>query len=512
VRSTERPVHPVRSVVVIRWVVLAISLVPTAVFLSIALRRVGYPYELEWLEGGAVEIVRRVTDGRSIYVQPSLHYVPYPYTPLYFWVSGALAHVTGVSFLPLRLVSLASSLGSCALLIVIVRRETGDLVAGVVASGLFTATFEISGAWLDIGRVDSLALLLLLFSFYVARRVKGVGGGILLGVLAFLAFMTKQSDLIAAAPTLVLLVLLKWRAGVTALVTVLCLVVGSTMLLNAATHGWYGYYVFSELTHQGVQSSVWVTFFTQDLCHVPWAIGVAVLGLVMGIRTRDSVMRSAWLFWLVATAGLVGSSYISRLHSGGGRDVLIPAYAGVALLAALGYGTINRAAQQRDSSGRVNSWRPTLVGAGLALVVAIQIVALHYNVAQNLPTAADAAAGRSFVALVRRTPGTVIVANHPYYAALAGKGSWAQGEAVHDVMRAGRSAARRDLMTSINAFLKSSTPATIFSDDPRYALGAYSDPFFRLTQTKVFACRQCFYPVTDLKRRPSFRFVRKSVG
>ena len=79
---------------------------PTAVYLYVALRRIGYPYELEWLEGGAVEIVRRVAEGQSIYVQPSLHYVPYPYTPLYFWVSGALAHVTGVGFLPLRLVSL----------------------------------------------------------------------------------------------------------------------------------------------------------------------------------------------------------------------------------------------------------------------------------------------------------------------------------------------------------------------------------------------------------------------
>ena len=103
-----------------RGLVVVASLAPTAVYLYVALHRIGYPYELEWLEGGAVEIVRRVAEGQAIYVQPSVHYVPYPYTPLYFWVSGALAHVTGVGFLPLRLVSLLSSLGCCAVLIRIV--------------------------------------------------------------------------------------------------------------------------------------------------------------------------------------------------------------------------------------------------------------------------------------------------------------------------------------------------------------------------------------------------------
>ena len=190
---------------------------PTAVYLYVALHRIGYPYELEWLEGGAVEIVRRVAEGQAIYVQPSVHYVPYPYTPLYFWVSGALAHVTGVGFLPLRLVSLLSSLGCSAVLIRIVWRETGDLVAGILASGLFTATFAVSGAWFDIGRVDSFSLLLLLLAISAARRAETIGRGIGVGVLVFLAFMAKQDALIAAAPVLVLLIVSKRRAGVAAL-------------------------------------------------------------------------------------------------------------------------------------------------------------------------------------------------------------------------------------------------------------------------------------------------------
>jgi len=490
---------------------VVVSVVPTGAFLFVALRRIGYPFELEWLEGGAVEIVRRVASGHPIYVQPSLHYVPYPYTPLYFWVCGAISHVVGVGFLPLRLVSLLSALGCCAILVEIVRWETGDAVAGVLASGLFTVTFAVSGAWLDIGRVDSFALCLLLISLYVARRAETTRGGFLLGFLIFLAFMAKQSDLVAAAPVLVLLLFVRPRTGLTALLTVFGLVVGSTWALDIRTHGWYGYYVFSELTHQGVVSSVWGTFFTHDLWHVPWVIGLAIVGAILNMRRYGTSCPQAWLFWPVATAGLILSAFVSRLHSGGGEDVLIPAYAGLAILGAIGYAAMvsHEKAQLTAVESATSAWRPATVAAGLALIVATQVAALHYSPARYVPTASDKAAGRSFIALVRSTPGPVIVSNHPYYDTLAGKTAWAQGEAVHDVLRAGPSSARSDLMASINAFLMERTPATIFSDDPDYALGSFSDPYFRLSSVRVFSCARCFFPVTDIKRRPAYRFVRR---
>ncbi len=487
------------------------SLAPVGLFLFVALGRIGYPYELEWLEGGAVEIVRRLASGHSMYVQPSLHYVAYPYTPLYFWVSGIVAHITGVGFFPLRLVSLVSSLGCCVMLVALVRRETTDVVAGVLASGLFMATFAVSGAWLDIGRVDSLALLLVLIFFYVARRAEGVGAGLLSGTILFLAFMTKQSDLIAAFPVLLLLVLLRRRVGLTALLTTAVLIVGSTAALDATTHGWYSYFVFDELIHQGVMSSVWRTFFTVDLWHVPWVLGLAVFGIALKLYYRQPARVIEWAFWPTATAGLILAAFVSRLHSGGGKNVLIPAYAGLAILGALGYDAIRM--RTRPPAGSISthrgSWRPAMVGILLATVVGIQIGALHYSPARYVPTAADQAAGARFIALVRNTPGPIIVFDHPYYETLAGKESWAQGEAVHDVLRTGSSPARRDLAASIHRFLIAPTQATVFSDEPNHALGSYSDAYFRLTPDRPFTCRQCFYPVTDIRRRPSYRYVRR---
>ena len=309
-----------RTLSLSRVLVVLIALVPTLIFVFVALRRIGYPYELEWLEGGAVEIAGRVAHGQAIYVAPSIHYVPYAYTPLYFWVTGTLARVTGLGFFPLRLVSLLSSLGACALLVRIVWRETGDVVAGVVASGLFTATFAVSGAWLDIGRVDSMALLLLLAAVYQARRAQGISGGIVVGILVFLAFMTKQSDLVAMTPVLVVLLVCRRRVGVPALATVAVLVVGSTYLLDASSHGWYGYYAFQELLHQGVVHTVWRTFFTEDpLAHplgdrsgadclgrCPCFIGVLQfdrLAVTGGSATRRAAPLPLWCRGCIRAAG-----------------------------------------------------------------------------------------------------------------------------------------------------------------------------------------------------------------
>ncbi|MGH9071509.1 MAG: glycosyltransferase family 39 protein, partial [Acidimicrobiales bacterium] len=256
-----------------------VCLAPVAVYVWIAFHQVGYRFELEWMEGGAVEVVRRVVLGQGIYVAPSLHFVPWPYTPFYWWVSAGVSHLTGTGFLPLRLVSLVSSLGSLVVLAALVRSETGEWVAGLAAAGIYAATYRMAGDWFAIGRVDSLMLLLLLLSLAAARRTRTWAGGVAVGVLGFLAFFTKQSALIAVVPFLGFMLVTRWRAGLAALGTLAGLIGVSTLAMNAATGGWYGYYVFNELTHQGIARVEWAQFWSHDLRPL-WPAGlIALVGL-----------------------------------------------------------------------------------------------------------------------------------------------------------------------------------------------------------------------------------------
>jgi hypothetical protein len=53
----------------------------------VACSRVAYPYEFESMEGSMVDHVRRLFAGQPLYVGPSLEFVPFIYTPLFYGVS-----------------------------------------------------------------------------------------------------------------------------------------------------------------------------------------------------------------------------------------------------------------------------------------------------------------------------------------------------------------------------------------------------------------------------------------
>ncbi len=232
-------------------VLVVLSLVPVARYLFVVAHRIAYPYELEWMEGGSVEVVHRVVSGHGIYGPPSMHFTPWHYTPLYFWVSAAVAEVTGIGFTPLRLVSFTASLAVLWLALPHGGRRDSDRVAAVVAAGVYAATFRLAGAWADIGRVDSLFLAFTLWALARSRRARSHRDGVIVGVLFFLSFFTKQDGLVVAAPVVAWLLVARRAAGVSALATLVGLVLGSTIVLDAFTHGWYQYYVFGELRSQG---------------------------------------------------------------------------------------------------------------------------------------------------------------------------------------------------------------------------------------------------------------------
>jgi len=483
---------------------VALSIIPVARYFFVVAHRIGYPYELEWTEGGSVEVVHRVVLGRGIYGPPSMHFTPWPYTPLYFWASAAVAEVTGIGFTPLRLVSFAASLAVLWLLYRMVVDETSDRVAGLVACGVFAASFRLSGAWADIGRVDSLFLALTLWALQRSRRARTPRDGVIVGVLLFLSFFTKQDGLIVAAPVVAWLLLARRAAGVSALATLGGLVVGSTVVFDAFTHGWYQYYVFDELRSQG-----WVgenlRFFWQLSILKPfglaaWLVVGAAAVVLVRVRHRLGVLWSRAGFWIAAAAGLFGAAWIGRLHNGGFDDVLMPAYAAVAL--AVG-GSVALLRRHPQEAVRVAA---SLV---LAVVLAAQLHHIDYRVGRQIPTQADARAGAHLIALIRHLPGQVLVFDHPYYGVMAGKGTVADEEAADDIERSGPGEAQRLLIQSMHrALLAPGVGAVIFDNagDERNLQGELSADYHLLPQPAVTG--NVFFPVTDLPQRPLLVFVR----
>jgi hypothetical protein len=443
--------------------VVAASLVPIAVYVWIALHRLGYPYELDWLEGGGVELVKRVMEGRSLYTAPTLAYVSYTYTPLYTWVSAAVAEVTGIGFLPLRLVSFASSLVAIAALWRLTLAATADRVAGAVAAGLFAASYGLNGWWFDVGRLDSLFVALTLVALWLGRRAEGVRAGAAVGAIAFLAFFTKQIGVVAVMPALVWLALIRPRAGASALVTLAALLAGSTLALDALTHGWYRYYIVGELAGQPWEPREWVRFWTHDLYgHLHLLAWLAAVALVASVTV---VARGFWSarsehrrvlpsgrpftggelgvgYELAAAAGLLLAAWFSRLHTGGYANVLMPAYAACALLGGLAFARIRRLGA---------------IAAVLAVaVVLVQLGQLLTMPDHALPHRSARPAGQQLIERLRALPGPVLVLSHPWYGTIAGKGSFAQSDAIIEVLRSddarGATYLRRALRNALDRY------------------------------------------------------------
>ncbi|MHB8670619.1 MAG: glycosyltransferase family 39 protein [Acidimicrobiales bacterium] len=510
---------------------MAVAAAATAIVAVVVVMfaRLRYPFELEWMEGGSVEHVHRLLQGRPLYVAPSIDFVNYTYPPLFWWTAALVARVIGVGFVSLRLVSVAASLGTLAVIFAHVRRETGASGIGVIAAGLYAASFRASGAWFDVGRVDSLFVLLVLGSFAVlagTRRQRGaLGAGLLLG----LAVLTKQTALFAALP-LILAVALVDRRRFAAFAGASLVVAGATSIwLDVITHHWYRYFTLDILAGHAVERAQELGFLTHDLVRnlFPALAVVATWVLVAGYQRlphnralrgdrhlepapRPSeaglpATRSRSLaLHLALLLGLVVGSWASRLHSGGYDNVLMPTFAVVALTFGVAAGQLTASV----SASRLAWARPIgapIVSLLLSIAAMAQVAVLAYDPRSQLPRSADRRAGWELVAELRTVRGPVLVASHPWYAVLASKRPFADAEAVSDVVRSHDRLLGAALVAEFHDAFAQRRFAAVVLDNPGdfegfpADFGAYYDCS---RQALVGAGPNAFYPVTSLRIRP----------
>jgi hypothetical protein len=227
----------------------------------------------------------------------------------------------------------------------------------------------------------------------------------------------------------------------------------------------------------------------------------AVLG-PWAIRRRWPFRPDVLGFELAVVLGLVGASWVGRLHSGGWDDVLIPAAAGVALLVGHAVAALRRAPPVR--------WRWLVTGL-LAAPIALQLGQLRYPLAAQIPTAADHRAGDLLVATLRHLPGRVIVLDHPWYATIAGKGTSAQEDAIFEVLRSGDDRGRRVLLRDLPGAIASPAVGAVVLDDTDDERG-FADVLRRdfVQVPAPIMSGAAFYPVTDQKLRPTVLFLRRA--
>ena len=424
-------------------------------YLCVGLLRLRYPFELEWMEGATLDHVRRVLTGAPLYARPSLDFTAFTYPPLYYYLAALVTRAGGGGFVTLRVVSIAASGGSFVLIYMLVRPESGRRIA-FVSVGLFAATYPLSGAWLDLGRVDSLYLCLALATAVVLVRASSPLHFAAAGLLAALALLTKQTIVVTLVPVALYLLVRQPRGFLYFVAAAAAAGGGAELYLDTRSGGWFRYYVY-ELPRMRMAISsrvgrLW-TFAWNDLLR---PLAPIVAGTLAAFSTRpidpvDAAAVDRRIRICLFTAGLILSSALARLEGGAWANALLPAHGALAVLFGI-------------AAGRLPS------GALLAPIAAVlQLAVLVYDPRTLVPTSRDAAAGRAIVERIRQLPDGVLVLDHGYLAEMAGKRSFAHGWAMTDVLWADHADAGGALESEVRGAIAARRfPALVLDATPHW--------------------------------------------
>lgn len=307
-----------------RWVariraLIAVLTVAWAAILGVVFAiRIGFPLELEWMEGGSLHTALRLQQGAPIYPAPSAEFVPFLYTPLYPAVLALLGSVLPLGYVLGRAVSVAATVATAAGLWRLVRFEGKPRAHAAAAIGMFLAGYVFTFRWYDVARADSLFLALLVWGLLLLRESAGrPRRALLAGVLVAAAFWTKQTAavfvLASGLGCLFVAPRLVWiYAGAIAVVDG-----GGVLLGQWLTDGWLWTYIY-ELHQQHAFNAVrfWRKTWGMFLHAAPFLVGLTLWlvgrGAVDRSWRKEQGLGDRWqglVYWgVMAAAGLLVSA------------------------------------------------------------------------------------------------------------------------------------------------------------------------------------------------------------
>lgn len=408
-----------------RFVLWTASICFFLLFLYVSLSRISHPFELEWMEGGSVEQMDRLIKGQEIYTPPSIEYIPYIYTPMYYYVSAVVAKFTGVSLLPMRIVSFVSTLIIGLILFFFARKETGDKLSGIMASGLFFAAFGIGGAWYDLARVDMLWLMFYIAGIYFLYFHKNSISYIVAALLMGLAFLTKQTTLMLIAPICLYLLFRERKLSWWFNILLALIVILSTAFYIYSSNGWYYFWNFTLPADHRWTKKVLLLFWTLDLIKpLPIALLLSVTLLLIFYKNK---FIDKFYFYLSLLSGAAIASWLSRLHYGGWLNVLIPIYLILCLMAPIGMFKLLEYLKSVDSS--------IFLKRIFLIALIFQFVILIYSPFNMIPSKDEVKAGWELVGKLKNCKGDVYTGGNIYYARLAGKKVFTHFMLIMDLMQ-----------------------------------------------------------------------------
>ncbi|MEM7152722.1 MAG: glycosyltransferase family 87 protein [Myxococcota bacterium] len=275
--------EPSRALVIGRRTIEVMAAGWVLLLLVVFVWRVGFPLELEWMEGGMLHQAHRIAHGRSPYPPPSPEFVPFLYTPLYSVVLAVLGFVFPLGYTLGRVVSILAWAATLSAVWKAVVGEDKPRAHAALAVGLCCAGYVFTFRWLDVARPDTLFIALVMWALVLLRRSPDKWThAVWAGVLMALAFWTKQTaaSFVIASGLGALFIAprrLPIYAGVIAIIDG-----GGVLLGNALTDGQLWSYIY-ELHQSHAFNEERFTTKTWGMFVHGWPLVVLVL---LGVLSR----------------------------------------------------------------------------------------------------------------------------------------------------------------------------------------------------------------------------------
>ncbi len=440
-----------RAAHLVLWAIVALpALYQINLLIQAIAGRVGYPYDLEWMEGGMLHHALRIHTGQGIYVPPSVDFIPYLYTPLYPTLLALFGGPFGISYLLGRVVSIIGLAGIAGTTLASFartrQRNLGATAAGVVlALGLFAAFYPYVEGWYDLVRADTFFLFMVTAGIaglpLWAKSDHGIVGHAKVaagGALMALAFFCKQTGIFYVAFGGLIVLFVNWRRAPTYAAMAGLIGLGGCWILNYSTHGWFWTYISEIHRAHDFNMDRFYASFRNILWHFPaLSIVVATTLLLVGVTARrtGSLPAPAQPFMLWSSAFAV-STLVGAIGWGtefAHFNAYIPAFLHGAIAAGTAIPAVLACVRALGRDRRHTEWIATVCALAAAVPLAITCFLARWQPQRFIPTNADVAAGDRLIERLKSIDGDVWMPSHPWYLVLAGKAPHVHRMGIKDV-------------------------------------------------------------------------------
>ena len=294
----------------------------------------------------------------------------------------------------------------------------------------------------------------------------------------------------------------------------LSVVVISTLIYNLVSNGWYWFYVFDLPNQHILHKDMLVRFLVDDIFMlVPAALFFSLLFIGYRLYQRSC---TDFFFHGMFFASMFIASGVSRMHSGGYINVLIPAYLVTALyfgpglqVALYSLGTrgdcASPSANRRPGKILPEPLRSFLLSGMILAAAGYQLWLLAYDPRAQVPGKADMDAGDAFIATLLEIDGDVFVPFHGFIPTMAGKATHSQGMALEDVFRSTDEQTRDELKDEMRAAIVNKKFSAIILDGEWRFMSEINANYEHVAT--LYDDQTTFMPKTGMPTRPQMIYL-----